>query len=413
MKHIFTILLFLALGHFLKAQINSDVVTILNTTFSDGSVNFLSEKSYQMLTMNYGIPFIEKIEVRSETNDFDFEKQDLVVRVSPNNGANRNAFKSYHQSVQHMSKMEHETQIMKSLSDRYYLIIDFVCSKEKLDIEHKKHTVALDKVKLLKKMISLSSFDIVELIQAEDEINNLQRSIQRLDSHFQNVQFRISELIEKKEFEIKVEDIISVEEIKRIMHSKLNMGNENHQQVEVLSAKHYNSMMEHEWESTKTDFSIGFIQAKYGYEPNENFGNNFSLGIGFDFPLKGSARLNLNKLKMNILDSKSQYLMAKEEFERNVIQGYQKLNSLIDMHYLVKEQIEQGNADHALKEYSKQRMASPLAILKLTELNISNRSLLAEIKAEILTTYLLYIYSTGDIGIIPYKNFLDANLSKL
>ena len=98
---------------------------------------------------------------------------------------------------------------------------------------------------------------------------------------------------------------------------------------------------------------------------------------------------------------------------QNKTQYLYRLNSLIEMHDLLKLQIEQGNGDHALKEYSKHQMASPLAIIKLKELNVSNKSLLIELESEILSTYLQYIYNTGDIGTKPYRNFIDKNLSIL
>jgi hypothetical protein len=83
------------------------------------------------------------------------------------------------------------------------------------------------------------------------------------------------------------------------------------------------------------------------------------------------------------------------------------------MHQLLQSQIKEGNADYALKEYSKHQMASPLALIKLKELNIENEVLLLEVEAEIISNYLEYIYRSGDIGRQPYRNYLDPNLSLL
>ena len=259
-------------------------------------------------------------------------------------------------------------------------------------------------------MISLSSFDIVELIEAEDEVYKLQRKIQSLESLIENLNTQLCELISVEEIEIDKSDLISIEQIKDLLDRKTIEKNKNHPEVEVLSAKHYNSMMEHEWEAAKTKFSIGFVQAKYGYNPDKSFGNNFSLGFGFNFPMKGSSRLDLNELKVDILDAQSRYLELKSQILQNKKENTSRLKSLISMHDLLKIQIDEGNANHALKEYSKQGVASPRALIKLKELSVNNEALLLEIESEITNIYLDYVYSSGTLGTKPYKNYLDFKL---
>lgn len=412
-KYILTFLFLITALNAATTQGNSDVIKILNTAFTNSTVTFQHEKSNQLNNLDYDVPLIEKIELRSETNDFDIRKQDLAIRVSPNTGSSRKAHRLYHESVQYMTKMEYSTEVMKALSERYRMIADYVYAKELLSVENVKNVVAKDKVKLLKKMVSLSSFDIVELIEAEDEIYKLQRKIQNINNRIENLHAQLCSLISCEELNIDKNDIISIQEIKSLLNFNSIPEEKNHPEVEVLSAKHYNAMMEHEWESAKNNFSIGFIQASYGHDPGNPFRSNFSLGFGFDFPMKGSSRLDLNEIKLKILDTQSEYLEVQEQIAQNQMISTSKLKSLISMHDLLSNQIEEGNADHALAEYSRQGVASPRAILKLKELTVNNEALLIEIETEITTTYLDYIYSTGMIGNTPYKNYLDGNLSIL
>ncbi len=409
------IILFLILSSFeeVLSQGQSDIDKILGTAFVSNSVKFNLEKIDQLSNLDYNVPLIEKVELRSETNGFDFKKQDYAIRVSPNSKSSRRAHRQFHESVRFMTKMEYTIELMKSLSERYHLIKDYVFANEMLRIEKIRNVVALDKVKLLKKMISLSSFDIVELIEAEDEINRLQRKIQSINNTIENFKMQISELISQDDIQIERGDIISVHKIKTLMLGSLIEIENSHPEAEVLSAKHYNASMEYEWEASKNNFSIGFLQAKYGHDPNDPFRNNFSLGFGFDFPIKGSSGLELNEIKVNILDAQSKYLATKDQIERDKQRSKSKLKSLISIYDLLSKQIEEGNANHALSEYSRQGVASPRALLKLKELTVSNEALLIELQAEIITSYIDYIYRTGLMASNPYTNYIHEELSLL
>ena len=160
-KYILTFLILLIALIEIRSQQSSATNKILNTAFSSNAVKFQYEKSDQLKQLDYAVPLIEKIELRSETNDFDLKKQDLSIRLSPNNKKHRRAHRLYHESVQHMTEMQCSTEIMKALSERYEMITDYAFAKEMLAVENIRKAVAMDKVKLLKKMISLSSFDIV------------------------------------------------------------------------------------------------------------------------------------------------------------------------------------------------------------------------------------------------------------
>lgn len=395
------------------SQGTSDIDQVLNTAFKDSAVDFKNAKWYQLGALDYTVPFIEKIELRSETNDFDLMKQDFSVRISPNNKSSREAHRRYHESVMFMAEMEFNTEIMKVLFEKYQLCKDYAYSFEMLELEKIKKAVALDKIKLLKKMISLSSFDIVELIEAEDEVYELERKVQSFQNDLVNYHRQLQELLSKEEVNIDLVDMISVEQIKSLISLQMLKASKSHSEEEVLSAKHYNVMMEYEWISAKNKFSLGFIQAQYGNDPEKTFGDNFSLGLGLDFPIKGSKGLELNEIKVDILDAQSEYLELSEQIKNNQQILESRLMSLIDMYELLTVQIKEGNADHALIEYSRQGVASPKAILKLKELTVKNEALLIEIRFEIIDSYLEYIYNTGVIGNKPYKNYLNENLSNL
>ena len=397
-----------------KGQELIDINSILKSTFSDLNVKFQSEKSSKLQTLSYEIPLIEKLEFRTETNDFDLRKQEYLFRVSPNSGKSRKSHKSYHESIMHMTEMEYETEIMESFSVRYNLIIDFIFTSQKLNVKSKQKMVIDDKVKLLKKSVSLSSFDIVELIEAQDEALRIQRDILGLEkdklTYLQLIQ-EIDELDDK--ISLNSLELVSVDDIKFILSQLNNEKKITHPELEVLSAKHYNNMLEYEWEAAQTKFSIGYVQAQYGYDPSDNFSKNFSIGLGFEIPIRKSSNLDLNEISIDILESQSNYLKRKEDITHSSIANLNELQNLFATYDFLRNQLEKGSAEYAINEYVKLGMASPRALIKLKEITIKNELLAVELEEKITQSYLNYIYSTGIIGQKPYRNYLHPKLIAL
>ena len=398
----------------LKAQELIDLNSILISTFSDLNVKFHDEKSNKLKTLSYDIPLIEKLEFRTETNEFDLRKQEYLFRVSPNSRKSRKSHKSYHESIMHMTAMEYETEIMRSFFLRYKLILDFIYASQKLEVKSKQKIIIDDKVKLLKKSVSLSSFDIVELIEAEDEVLNIQRDILRLEKDKLNSLQIIKGIIGKgKTTPLIAIEHASVNEIKLIMKQLVAKTKMSHPELEVLSAKHYNNMLEFEWEAAQTKFSLGYVQAQYGYDPNDSFSKNFSIGFGFDIPIRGSSSLDLNEISIDILESQNNYLQRKKDLNYSSNATLNELQSLFVTYDFLKNQLDEGSADYAINEYIKLGMASPRALLKLKEITIKNELLAVELEENIARSYISYIYATGIIGQKPYRNYLHPELKIL
>ena len=410
LKELFNLSLILCIPICSSSQQNDQIHKFLKSAFSSTTVKMQLQKSTQMANSNYNIPFIEKLELRSEANLPDIRKQDLVIRVSPNTRDSREAYKSYQESIQYFTEMEYESELMNALIIRYQIIADYVSTKDLLRVEKKKFEVAKDKVILLKRMVSLATFNIVDLIEAEDEIYQLQRKLRKLENSLQNLKNQLSNTLNVEEVQIFKNDILSVNDIERLLLEITSLDH-THPEIEGLSARYYNSILEHQWEEAQTKFSIGFLQMKYRNDPKENAFSNFTLGFGFDFPLKGASRISLNEKKLNILVSENLVLTKKESVALSISETLAQLKGLIDLYKLLQEQIDEGNADYSLNEYSKQTIASPIALIKLKELSIRNEALLIELEADVAATYLQYLYASGEICRKPYKNFLDPNLT--
>ena len=393
----FPIILFgqISINDFLKSYRNEE------------SVVFQKNKLYSLSTLSYNLPYIEKLEVRTETNEFDWRKQEYLLRVSPNSRKNVKTQRQFQETARYLSEKELEVAKSDAIRERYDLIVDDVFIKRILLIKEKQATLLKDKVTLLQRSISLDDFDVMELIEAEDDAMKNQREIMDLENAILTTENNIERNIStNKTIQINSEKLISINDVKTLLQT-LKSSTTVHPQIEVQSAKVYNRMLEHQWESSKTKFSLGFVQAKYGYDVEDNFQKSFSLGIGFDIPFKSMGRIELNELEINVRESESDFRNVKSQISEGKYFQHQQLENLIRKYELVAQQLEDGQAEYALKEYQKIAETPPKALVKLRENTLKIEMLLQELEYKIMQSLVEYLDYSGLLVQTPFKNYLE------
>ena len=395
-------------------QNNLTLFSFLSNADKEEFVSFQRQKLYYFNSLSYDLPFIEKLEFRTETNDFNLRNQEYLIRVTPNSFKNIKAQKQYQQSIQYMTEMELETALNTALKERYDLMVNFIYLKEILEVKNKQNKLLNDKVILLKRSVALINFDVIELIEATHEAHENLRDIKELENSIFTVERTIQRMQKSdKPISVKMELLPSIKDLKSIIAAIDPNIQMKHPSLEVHSAQLYNNMLEHEMESSKSKFSIGYVQAKYGYDSNESFREVFSLGIGFDVPLKRSSSTELNNLKIDILETQSQFKSLIFNLNKKAFALRQKLNNQIENYELIALQLEQGQAEFVLKEYQKIAETSPHALLKLRENTLKLELLLYESQYQIMLTYINYLDIIGLLSEKPLKNYLSNNLAVL
>jgi hypothetical protein len=276
-------------------------------------------------------------------------------------------------------------------------------------IKEKQALLLKDKVTLLQRSISLDDFDVMELIEAEDDAQKNQREILDLKNIILTTENNIQRNITTNKYiQLKGEELIGVQDVKAlllILESTENV----HPQIEVQSANVYNRMLEYQWESSKTKFSLGFVQAKYGYDTDDSFRKNFSIGVGFDIPFKSMGRIELNELEIDVRESESDFRNIKSQISEGKYFQLQKLENLIRKYELVAQQLENGQAEYALKKYQKIAETPPKALVKLRENTLNIEMILQELEYEIMKTLVEYLEYSGLLVQTPFKNYLEKD----
>jgi len=387
----------------------SSINDFLRTYNKEESVVFQHNKLYSLKTLSYNLPYVEKLEVRTETNEFDWRKQEYLLRVSPNSRRNVQTQRQFHETVRYLSEMELEVAKNKAIRKRYDLIVDNIFLERILLIKKKQSLLLKDKITLLQRSISLDGFDVMELIEAEDDAQKNQREIMDLENAILTTENNIQRnILTNNEIKLKGENLITVIDVKKMLIS-LKVSKAIHPEIEVQSAKVYNRMLEYEWESSKTKFSLGFVQAKYGYDAEDSFRKSFSIGVGFDIPFKSMGRIDLNELEIDVRESESDFRIIKNQILEGKYFKLQQLENLIRKYVLVAQQLADGQAEYVLKEYQKIAETPPKALVKLRENTLKIQMLLQELEYQIMQNLVEYLDYSGLLVQSPFRNYLKKN----
>ena len=394
-------------------QTNFSMKTFLASASQEESVLFQDQKFNFLTTTSHRLPLIEKMEFRTNTNDFDIKLQEYSLRISPNSLRSIKKQRQYQKTVQYLTEMERNAAWGQALRERYDLLVNAIYFQEILAVRNKQKILYHDKVILLRRSIALPDFDVLNLIEAEDEAQENLREILDLENAISTFNNAIQGLDSTSNpIQIEKDKLPDINDIKRILVEIKPDEIANHPELKVLYAKVQNYMLEYQLESAKTKFSVGLIDAKYDFGPKFSLQKSFSIGLGFNLPVKGSAKLDLNELQISIFESESQYKEAKNFLMAEKYSIFQSLNNLIQKYELVNQQLNDSQAEHALKEYSKIAEASPQALLKLRENTLKKELLLQQLERDILQSFIEYLDFSGLLSQKPFKNYLSKDLEE-
>ena len=141
--------------------------SFLSTTERDYSLENHQELLDYLETASSSTPYIDKIEFRTTTKDFEIARQKYGLRFYSKGWGETKFNNMLTESIIDAHRVEHEVIYNKALSKRYNLILDYLESVEHLKVMQELQAVYEDRISVLNKQSGTLSFDVGEYITAE------------------------------------------------------------------------------------------------------------------------------------------------------------------------------------------------------------------------------------------------------
>lgn len=367
-------------------------------------VDFLKNSTHKL-------PLVDEMEFRTETNDFRLKEQQYVLRGRFHTKAQQRAHADFQQAKIELNTIEEQLLMQELLRDRYDAIVK-VSYFEKLLIAKTAQKVLLeDRMTVLKKSINLPKFDILDLIDSEDDLHEADRDILRLKSALTLAQQQIFRFSNQQGY-LKTDDLqlIDIEEVMEVVRSLSTEPSTAHATLVKRNLNVNLAMKEQAIRRTQEENTVDYFQAKIGGTDDNGFRQNFSVGMGITIPVRNRQQDNLDELEFEKIDESLKYEELKIQLQERMTQIRLEMENQFELYQLLGQQLENSQADEVLKQYQKIAGASPIAMLKLKGSQFKKELEQFSVQQNIYVLYVELLDASGKMMELPLRNYLMGSL---
>ncbi len=400
---------FLFLFFFLSTHAQVDLTTsdVLATAKNEYSIQLQQQRVDVLKNLESKLPLVDEIEFRTETNDFELKEQQYAVRARFHTRKEQKAQKDLHQAKIELNSIEEKILIHELLEDRYVGILEAIYFERLIDTKKEQVLILEDRLTVYKRSINLPSFDITDMIDAEDELHAAELGILKLENAAKFAQQKIYNWSANQGF-LKVENIklISLDELMESMRMLPTEPSASHADLVKRNLNATMAIREQEVRKAREENTFEYFQARIGGTDKQGIKQNLTLGLGIRIPVRNTEELDLAELEFERMDEETKYKELQIALTDRMARIRLEMEHQYQLYQLLQKQLENSQADFALKQYQKIAGASPLALLKLKGSRFNKELEQFSIEQEIYMLYIELLDASGKMAELPLRNYL-------
>lgn len=410
-QHLLTIFFLVVNVLFSNAQNTLSTSDILASAKQQYVLDLQQQRVDFLKNSTFKLPVVDEMEFRTETNDFKLDEQQYVLRGRFHTKAQQQAHADFQIAKIELNTIEEQLLMQNLLRDRYDAIVE-VSYFEKLLTAKKDQKILLeDRMTVLKKSINLPKFNILDLIDAEDDLHEADRNILRLKNSLTLAQQKIFRYSNQRGY-LKTDNLklINVEQVMEIARSLSTEPSDAHATLIKRNLNVNLATKEQAIRRTQEQNTFDYFQAQIGGTDDNGFKQNFSLGMGITIPVRNRQRENIDELEFEKIDERLKYQELKIQLKERMAKIRMEMESQYELYQLLGQQLETSQADEVLEQYQKIAGASPIAMLKLRGSQFSKELERFSVQQEIYFLYVELLDASGKMMELPLRNYLETKL---
>ncbi len=368
--------------------------------------------------------WIDDIEFRTQTDEFDFERQRYVLRVSPINKDRRIAEYQILRAMKEEASLQYDDIFETELKLAYTSAISMAFLNAQDQYQSELEKVLLDQITVMEKLTVLPGFKYEDLLDATNTKNKILLEKSILQAKIANMNYQLGSVNKelnssnidgvKKTFNFETRDLINIDQIEMFVASVSEdalvlqnpMVRSNQLAKEILRR-------EREAELAEDAQILDFVQVEYRGPNYLERADKWRFGAGIRFPVNKEKNFNVQKIKLEN-DLENLDLEIEQRVLRHEIRNERsELLQLIADYRRYETYVENELIDHKriTEKYLTKEGTSPLLLLKIKEQEIENKMVLLEKQEEIYAAYIDFVEDSGMMMFQPFKNYISSNFS--
>lgn len=368
--------------------------------------------------------WIDDIEFRTQTDEFDFERQRYVLRVSPINKDRRIAEYQILRAMKEEASLQYDDIFEAELKLAYTSAISMAFMNAHNQYQNELEKVLLDQITVMEKLTVLPNFKYEDLLDATNTKNKILLEKSILQAQIANINYQLASVSQdpnssglggtKKTFDFETNELINIDQIEMFVASvsedALVLRNPI---VRATQLDQEILRREREAELAEDAQILDFVQVEYRGPNYLERADKWRFGAGIRFPVNKEKNFNVQKIKLEN-DLENLDLEIEQRVLRHEIRSDRSdLLQLIADYRRYEEFVENELIDHKriTERYLTKEGTSPLLLLKIKEQEIENKIVLLEKQEEIYAAYIDFLEDSGMMMFKPFKNYISSNFS--
>lgn len=386
---------------------------VLATARQDLAVDLQGRQISFMQENQKGLPFVEQIGFRTETDRFELRRQEYLARINVNGLAEMRQQRRLLQAEQREEESRLRIFLHEALLERYQALAVYQVVQRRLALQRELLLVYEDQVNVLQKMAAENAgADVADLIRAEYDRDELILDIAASESRLQQLRQVIDGYFAGAagNWQLDTSGFIQTQEIARVV-AQFPQTVLQHPEATEKQADMDRIDAEYALEKAQARQIPDFLQFRHHNRPEEGFNRAFSIGLGINLPYKGSARVKTSELKIEKNEAAQDLQVFLAGLNRQIAAGRQQIGALAQRHQLVEKQWADSQARFTLDQAALLRDTGPLPLLEAREGQLKRQSTLLDIESEMLEHYLEILDNSGLLSDLPLINYLSSGLT--
>lgn len=364
-----------------------------------------------LLSSPQHLPLVEKMEFRTETDEFDLGEQEYLFRMSFNGSKARKAQDDLTKRNVALLESLGEVRIRESLWYRYRQIVDwYYLDMEAKLLQDEKGLLEEKKGLCEKLMYEGNKMDLIEeFLRNEEDLAKLRRDSLHLAAYLPFL-FESLGLESNTSFQLDRDDWISVAKMRYVLEH-LGEGFLLNAEYALQSAELQFAQSELALETAESKRILDFVQLKHRRDDKLNLPKEFSIGLGINLPIRSTSRSKLNREKLNIFEEERKMERLEEDLLKKGRKELTTFGVLFDEYMYLSNYLLQNGKEEILSRHIHNPNVELLTIFQLKESELKHKNDLLKLERELCLAYLQILELKGVSMEINYLSEVLENIS--
>ena len=369
------------------------------------TINLPYEKNINFIDQAKGMPFVDRYDFRTETDEMDINQQRYQLRFQLNSRDERKAFDKIMIANKSKYKWLQAQYELDKWEERYNNIIDLYFNQSEMDLVKQDLELLADKKTVLKKILDNEvQVDVGDWLANEAELFKVQSDSMELELNRKEISQKLFGP-DRLAPRLEASDCITVEEMLVIVNSIL-VDSLSHPDEGLAKAEEEVAQAEYQLEEAESRKWLEFAQIEYQWDDNLSFQRELSFGTSISLPSKGNNRAKKNEAALELLE-KNYELRLEQEGNKEVLSlAETKMLSLIAQLESFQSMRRDQKLEETFESYVENRVVSPLILIniKRTILDYNKKEL--ELEKDIYEVYIDILTRKAAFLKSPRRNYL-------